>query len=118
MENTRDEMTRSYAGSEESESAASSLRAKPRIVDRELELARKRFALERLVFEFDISQRELELEELAIAIDKGTVQREPAKFYTAPGDQQAEIAMAQGQPSSQCTAPDYISTTYFAPGVQ
>ncbi|KFB35162.1 hypothetical protein ZHAS_00001089 [Anopheles sinensis] len=129
MENTRNETTRSYAGSEGSESETSSPRANPTIVDRELELARKRFALERRAFEIDISRRELELEELAIAIEKGMAQREPAKFPTAPSDQQAEAAMAPGHSSSLYTAPSarpaeaamapgHSSSQYTAPGAR
>ncbi|XP_058128695.1 uncharacterized protein LOC131292964 [Anopheles ziemanni] len=102
MENTQEAL--SDAGSDGSASAASPSRAKPSIVDRELELARKRFALERRAFEIDISKRELELEELAIAIERGSVQGVPGKF-TAPSDQQPEYAMAPGHSSSLYIAP-------------
>ncbi|KFB34800.1 hypothetical protein ZHAS_00000205 [Anopheles sinensis] len=129
MENTRDETTRSYAGSENSEGETSSPRTNPTIVDRELELARKRFALERRAFEIDISRRELELEELAIAIEKGTAQRESSKFPTAPSDQQAEAAMAPGHSSSLYNATSvrpagtamtsgHSSIQYTAPGAR
>ncbi|XP_058122879.1 uncharacterized protein LOC131293857 [Anopheles ziemanni] len=100
MENTQE--AHSDTGSDGSASAASPSRAKPSIVDRELELARKRFALERRAFEIDISKRVLGLEELAIGIERGSIQGVPAKF-TAPIDQQPEYAMAYS--SSLYTAP-------------
>ncbi|XP_058128663.1 hemicentin-2-like [Anopheles ziemanni] len=119
MENTRDETTHSYAGSEGSASAASSLRAKQTIIDRELELARKRLALEREAFEIEISQRELEFEEHVLALEKRMAQQGPSKLQTALGVQHPLHYIAPGaRPADFAMAPSDPLSHYIAPGTR